>query len=178
VDVPPARLLPNRPDSLKFAAIGDSHPLSEGGRHGSEVELRVTLEPPFVAYGVNVVYSGHDHIYERLIPQKGITYFVASASGELRRGDLKRSTTTAAGFDQDRIFMLNEVAGDDLFFQVGKTLVARKRANTRPTDPIKAMTTSSDQRNGCFGSSAAVTRIPSGRPTVAAARMLRVGRFA
>ena len=46
------------------------HPLySSGGRHGSEVDLRVTLEPLFVKYGVNVVYSGHDHIYERIKPQ-------------------------------------------------------------------------------------------------------------
>jgi len=95
------------------------HPLySDGGRHGSEVELRVKLEPIFVKYAVNVVYAGHDHIYERLVPQMGIAYFVAGASGELRQGDLKRSSTTAAGFDQDRSFMLNEVAGDDLYFQV------------------------------------------------------------
>ena len=95
------------------------HPLySDGGRHGSEVELRVKLEPLFVKYGVNVVYSGHDHIYERLVPQMGIVYFVAGASGELRQGDLKRSKMTAAGFDRDQSFMLNEIAGDDLFFQV------------------------------------------------------------
>jgi len=95
------------------------HPLySDGGRHGSEVDLRVRLEPTFVKYGVNVVYSGHDHIYERVKPQKGIYYFVSGAGGELRQGDLKRSAITAAGFDQDRSFMLNEIAGDDLFFQV------------------------------------------------------------
>jgi hypothetical protein len=95
------------------------HPLySDGGRHGSSVDLRVRLEPMFVKYGVSVVYSGHDHIYERLKPQQGIYYFVSGAGGELRKGDLKRSTTTAAGFDQDRSFMLNEIAGDDLFFQV------------------------------------------------------------
>jgi 3',5'-cyclic AMP phosphodiesterase CpdA len=95
------------------------HPLySDGGRHGSEVELRVRLEPIFLKYGVNVVYSGHDHIYERLKPQKGISYFVCGAGGELRQGDLKRSAMTAAGFDQDRSFMLNEIAGDGLFFQV------------------------------------------------------------
>jgi hypothetical protein len=95
------------------------HPLySDGGRHGSEVELRVRIEPLFVKYGVNVVYSGHDHIYERLKPQKGIYYFVSGAAGELRKGDLKRSAMTAAGFDQDRSFMLNEIAGDSLFFQV------------------------------------------------------------
>jgi len=95
------------------------HPLySDGGRHGSEVELRVRLEPIFIRYNVNVVYSGHDHIYERLKPQNGIHYFVSGAGGELRQGDLRRSAITAAGFDQDRSFMLNEIAGDDLFFQV------------------------------------------------------------
>src|SRR5882672_1874198 len=41
------------------------HPLySDGRRHGSEVDLRVVLEPLFVKYRVNVVFSGHDHIYE------------------------------------------------------------------------------------------------------------------
>jgi 3',5'-cyclic AMP phosphodiesterase CpdA len=95
------------------------HPLySDGGRHGSEVDLRVRLEPLFVKYGVKVVYSGHDHIYERIKPQKGISYFVSGAGGELRQGDLKRSALTASGFDRDRSFMLNEIAGDDLFFQV------------------------------------------------------------
>jgi 3',5'-cyclic AMP phosphodiesterase CpdA len=95
------------------------HPLySDGGRHGSTVDLRVKLEPIFVKYGVNVVYSGHDHIYERITPQKGIAYFVSGAGGELRKGDLHPSAQTAAGFDQDRSFMLNEIAGDDLYFQV------------------------------------------------------------
>ena len=95
------------------------HPLySDGGRHGPAVDLRVKLEPLFVKYGVNVVYSGHDHIYERLKPQKGIVYFVSGAGGELRKGDLHRSANTAAGFDQDQSFMLNEIAGDDLYFQV------------------------------------------------------------
>jgi 3',5'-cyclic AMP phosphodiesterase CpdA len=95
------------------------HPLySDGGRHGSSVDLRVVLEPIFVKYGVDVVYSGHDHVYERLKPQKGITYFVSGAGGQLRKGDLRRSPNTAAGFDQDLSFMLNEVVGDDLDFQV------------------------------------------------------------
>ena len=103
------------------------HPLySDGGRHGSEVDLRVILEPLFVKYGVNVVYSGHDHIYERLKPQKGIYYFISGAAGQLRPGDLHRSAMTEAGFDQDQSFMLNEIDGDDLSFQTisrtGKTV--------------------------------------------------------
>ena len=94
------------------------HPIySDGGRHGSDVALRVVLEPAFVRYGVNVVFAGHDHVYERLKPQKGVTYFVAGSGGALRRGDVKRSATTAAYFDQDNAFMLIEVGADDLFFE-------------------------------------------------------------
>ena len=89
---------------------------SDGARHGSDVDLRVRLEPLFVQYGVNVVFSGHDHIYERLKPQKGIVYFVEGASGKLRKG-VKASEQTAVTFDQDRSFMLIEVAGDELSFR-------------------------------------------------------------
>src|SRR5262249_44199787 len=54
------------------------HPLySNANRHGSSVDLRLLLEPLFVGYGVNVVFSGHDHVYERIKPQKGIYYFVS-----------------------------------------------------------------------------------------------------
>jgi len=94
------------------------HPIySDGGRHGSDVALRVILEPLFVKYGVDVVFSGHDHIYERLKPQKGITYFVSGSAGALRLGDVRPSGLTAAYYDQDQAFMLVEVAGDDLFFE-------------------------------------------------------------
>jgi 3',5'-cyclic AMP phosphodiesterase CpdA len=94
------------------------HPLySDGGTHGSSVDIRVVLEPLFVTYGVNVVFSGHDHIYERLTPQKGINYFVEGAGGQLRKGDTNRSATTAKAFDQDQSFMLVEIDGDLLSFQ-------------------------------------------------------------
>jgi predicted MPP superfamily phosphohydrolase len=95
------------------------HPLySDGGRHGSEIDVRVKLEPLFIKYGVNVVYSGHDHIYERIKPQQGIYYFVSGAGGQLREGNTRPSAMTAVAFDKDRSFMLNEIAGDDLVFQV------------------------------------------------------------
>jgi hypothetical protein len=94
------------------------HPLySDGGTHGSAVELRVVLEPLFLKYGVSVVFSGHEHFYERITPQKGIHYFISGAAGQLRRGDVVRSEFKAAAFDQDQSFMLVEIAGADLYFQ-------------------------------------------------------------
>ena len=93
------------------------HPLySNAARHGSSVDLRVVLEPIFVKYGVNVVFSGHDHVYERIKPQKGITYFVSGAAGQLRRGNLRPDADTAAYFDQDQSFMLVEIADDEMSF--------------------------------------------------------------
>src|SRR4029453_4833952 len=78
---------------------------------------RVLLEPLFIKYGVNVVFSGHDHVYERIKPQKGIYYFVSGSAGQLRKGNMDPSEQTAASFDQDLSFMAVEVAGNDMFFQ-------------------------------------------------------------
>jgi hypothetical protein len=94
------------------------HPLySSGGRHGSEVDLRTQLEPLFLKHGVNVVFAGHEHFYERLKPQKGIYYFTAGGSAKLRAGDIRKTELTAFGFDSDYTFVLVEIAGDVMNFQ-------------------------------------------------------------
>jgi hypothetical protein len=94
------------------------HPLySNAARHGSQVDIRVRLEPILVKHRVDVVFSGHDHVYERLKPQKGIAYFVSGAGGQLRRGNMRPDDETAAYFDQDRSFMLIEIAGSELHFR-------------------------------------------------------------
>ncbi len=94
------------------------HPLySSAGRHGSGTDLRRVLEPLFVRYGVNAVFSGHDHVYERIRPQKGIYYFVSGAAGQLRRGDLQASRLTDKGYDLDLSFMLIEIDDDAMSIQ-------------------------------------------------------------
>lgn len=94
------------------------HPLySSGDRHGSDEQLRAVLEPLFVEFGVSVVFSGHDHFYERIKPQKGIYYFISGAGGQLRRGNIRTTDLTAKGFDQDNHFMILEIAGDEMYFQ-------------------------------------------------------------
>jgi predicted phosphodiesterase len=90
---------------------------SSAAYHGSSLELRRILEPLFLKYGVKVVLSGHDHIYERIEEQNGIHYFVEGSSGQLRRGDARGASFTAKAFDEDCTFMVVEIAGDLLYFQ-------------------------------------------------------------
>jgi hypothetical protein len=94
-------------------------PYSSASKHGSDKQLREVLEPIFVKYGMNVVLTGHDHVYERIKPQKGIYYFVSGAGGKLRSGDINdRSPLTEKSFDRDMHFMLWEADGNELYFQV------------------------------------------------------------
>lgn len=110
------------------------HPLYTTARRGPEVELRDILEPLFVKHGVDVVFAGHEHIYERVRPQKGIYYFTAGGAAKLRKDDTRPGELVEVGYAQDRTFMLVEVAGNEMYFQtinrVGKTVdhgVIRRR---------------------------------------------------
>jgi hypothetical protein len=95
------------------------HPLySSGGAHGSDVQLREQLEPLFLKYGVDAVFSGHEHFYERIKPQKGIYYFISGGAAKLRDGDVKKSGLTAKAFDTGYHFMLVELTKEALNFQV------------------------------------------------------------
>ena len=95
------------------------HPLySSGAAHGSEVDLRALLEPLFIQYGMDVVFAGHEHFYERVKPQKGIHYFTCGGSAKLRKGDLRKaSELTEKGDDIENTFMIVEVANDVFNFQ-------------------------------------------------------------
>ena len=94
-------------------------PFSSGGFHGSDKKIREALHPLFVQYGVDVVFTGHDHFYERIKPQDGVQYFVTGSGGQLRKGDIKNnSPLTAKAFDTDNAFLLFEISGDEMYFQV------------------------------------------------------------
>jgi len=93
-------------------------PYSSAKKHGSDGQLREVVEPIFLKYGVDVVLAGHDHVYERIKPQKGIYYFVSGAGGQLRAGDVDRqSGLVEKSYDRDMHFMLFEVDGDQMYFQ-------------------------------------------------------------
>lgn len=80
---------------------------SSAKMHSAYVDLRSQIEPLFVKYGVNVVFAGHYHVYERLKPQKGVQYFTAGSGGKLMRGNLdRRSTLAEFGNDQVQVFLM------------------------------------------------------------------------
>ena len=72
------------------------HPLYTSGRYraGARV-LRLALEPLLIEGDVDVVLAGHEHFYERTVPQHGISYFISGGAGSLRRGDIRPSSLTA-----------------------------------------------------------------------------------
>jgi predicted phosphodiesterase len=107
-------------DTSKWKIAFFHHPpYSSGKRHGSDEKLRKVVEPLFLANGIDVVFAGHEHFYERIKPQQGIYYFVTGAGGKIRKGDIKKnSPLTEKGFDTDLSFMLIEIIKDEMHFQV------------------------------------------------------------
>ena len=107
------------------------HPLySSAKKHGwnssdeNEMQqVRESIEPMLRKHRVDFVLSGHDHVYERPIPQFGIHYFTSGSGGKLRQGDLiKTSPFYAFGNDRENSFMLFSITPQATkFWAVGKT---------------------------------------------------------
>jgi 3',5'-cyclic AMP phosphodiesterase CpdA len=94
------------------------HPLYGSGRYSfSSAARRWTLEQVFIEHEVDLVFSGHEHFYERMKPQSGVMYFVAGGSGSVRQGDFRPGPYSAAGYDRDLTFMLVEIAGEAAYFR-------------------------------------------------------------
>jgi hypothetical protein len=94
------------------------HPLYTSGRYTLAARgIRFALESTLVTGGVDVVFSGHEHIYERAEMQQGVLYFISGGAGSLRPGDASPSPLIARGYDRDYHFMLAEINDDGFFFQ-------------------------------------------------------------
>jgi hypothetical protein len=67
------------------------YPVYSSGNYGSDPLLQEKLPPLFETYGVDVVFSGHDHHYERTCPifegscdfasESAVTYYVTGGAG-------------------------------------------------------------------------------------------------
>ncbi len=56
-------------------------PYCSGTNHGSDMELRRTLATLMEAHGVDIVFNGHEHLYERTRPIKNTTFIVTGGGG-------------------------------------------------------------------------------------------------
>jgi predicted phosphodiesterase len=93
------------------------HPLYSSGQHAAESAevIRPALEAALVRNRVDVVLSGHEHLYQRIKPQKGITYFVSGGGGRYLYKVQPRPFDEVA--ISEHHFMVLQVAGDRLFFE-------------------------------------------------------------
>lgn len=74
-----AKLEEYKDDSPIIIAIHD--PPFSGGKHGSVKKVRRYLVPLFEDYGVDMVFAGHDHNYQRIGPINGVLYIVSGGGG-------------------------------------------------------------------------------------------------
>jgi 3',5'-cyclic AMP phosphodiesterase CpdA len=51
-------------------------------RHGGDERIRADLEPLFARHGVDLVFAGHDHVYERTVPIRGVSYVLSGGGGK------------------------------------------------------------------------------------------------
>lgn len=96
-------------------AFGHHSIYSSARMHRAYTKLRAQLEPLYVKYGVNAVFAGHSHCYERTKPQQGVQYFTEGASGEIKKRTLDRTGQYfAAGEDSVNSFLIVQVTEDEM----------------------------------------------------------------
>lgn len=118
-------------EKWKIAAF--HRPIYTSGRYARPARLlRSLLEPIITDTGITAAFSGHEHFYERIKPQQGVTYFISGGAGSLRVGDIRRTDLTEAGFDSDYHFMLIEITDEELWFQAISRTGATIDAGTIP----------------------------------------------
>ena len=91
------------------------HPPYSISLHGGQPELREMWTPLFERYGVDAVFSGHDHCYERA-QKNGVHYFVSGGAGApLYPRDPKperRDVDATVYYERTYNYVRIQVAGD------------------------------------------------------------------
>jgi len=70
-----------------------------GGGRTREFQLDQQLSPILRKHRVDVVFTGHNHFYARMLPQEGIRYFVSGGGGRKTYGFKEQPGYVAAGGD-------------------------------------------------------------------------------
>ena len=97
---------------LPWKIVYMHRPMYSSGNHGSDIQLRAHLAPLLEKHHVQLVLMGHDHDYERMVPQKGVAYVVTGGGG---RGTYDVGTSSFTAFSDSVIhFVYIEVKVDEL----------------------------------------------------------------
>lgn len=107
------------------------HPPFSSGKRGSNLKVRAAVQDRFADGGIDVVFNGHDHHYERTHPQGGVTYFVSGGGCKLSKVGHSDFTAYASSILQ---FLHVEIRGDEMEVrcirdtgQVADQVVIRRR---------------------------------------------------
>ncbi|MBY0275943.1 metallophosphoesterase family protein [Candidatus Binatia bacterium] len=119
--------LSHTPQPYRFVFF--HHTISSCGPHGTDTDLRAAWAPVFAAHGVQVVFMGHDHGYQRSVPIDGVVYVTAGGGGAGLYAWTKPCAEAAVVLDATSVpdashFVLVTLAAD------GATVSAIDRAGT------------------------------------------------
>ena len=105
-------------NGVKFMAVILHQPLFSSGKHGVEEKtlLARKLIPLFKKYGVDIVFSGHDHSYER--SYKDGIFYVVVAGGGAPLYDMAVMNESSQIFLKRYHYLTISVFGNELFFEV------------------------------------------------------------
>ncbi len=67
-------------NSAKWLFVFQHYPAYSSGDHGGDAKVQTYLVPLYEQYGVDMVFCGHDHIYERSL-KDGVQYVVTGGGG-------------------------------------------------------------------------------------------------
>jgi 3',5'-cyclic AMP phosphodiesterase CpdA len=99
-------------NQLPWTIVYLHRPPFSSGEHGSNPEVRNAFVPLFERHGVQLVFAGHDHDYERTLPINGVTYVVTGGGGRGARS--VGSSSFTAFSDATLHFVAGSVDGSSL----------------------------------------------------------------
>ncbi len=108
----------NSDTAIDWIFVNFHRPPYSSGSHGSQLDVRNAWCPLFETYGVDIVFSGHDHNYERTLPINGVVYIVTGGGGAPLR-DVGSSSWTAYS-EKTYHFCLIDITAKKLFLRAIK----------------------------------------------------------
>ncbi len=108
--------LKSRGKQNAFTAVVLHHPVYSSGHHPENPRLVRDLVPLLEKYRVDIVFSGHDHNYERLY--RNNVYYIVTGGGGARLWDRSRTNPYSQVFRKANHFCLVSVSGKEMKIDV------------------------------------------------------------